>query len=79
MAKEMTIEEAKQKKLELEKMIANSMKEFEKDTGMRLGYIDVLRKRDNKKEEANSPESVMPTEYKTRDIETVNIDLRLDD
>ena len=74
----MTVDEAKERKLEIEKEVTQLFKDFEAESGFRVGYLDVMRKRP-KKSKHNDPESVMPDEpYRSEDIETVNIDLRME-
>ena len=74
----MTIVDVKKAAIELETAITKLMQDFEKETGMRTGYMDIMRKRDAS-EDSNSPESIMPREEPTKDIETVNIDIRFED
>jgi len=75
----MTVEEVKKAGIDLETAIAKLMQEFETDTGMRTGYIDVMRKRvESRHNNCNCPESVMPYETPMQDIETVNIDIRFE-
>ncbi len=73
----MTVDEAKERKLEIEKEVTKLFKDFEDESGFRVGYLDVMRKRP-KRSKHNDPESVMPEPMKSEDIETVNIDLRME-
>ncbi len=45
MAKSMTLEEVKKKKMQLELNVVNMFKQFELDTELKVGYIDIKRKR----------------------------------
>lgn len=72
----MTIDDVKKKRIELEKMISDELKSFEKDTSTRIGYISIQRA-EPKQEKSNSPETVMSGfEYDDRDIVTVDFELR---
>ena len=74
----MTIVEVKKAAIDLETAIAKLMQEFETATGMRTGYIDVMRKRSESRSNCNCVESVMPHEEPMQDIETVDIDIRFE-
>ena len=48
MAKEMTIKEVKKSKADLELKLIDMFKEFEKETGLKVTYMDVQRKKSKK-------------------------------
>jgi hypothetical protein len=71
---DLTIKQVKEKKIELEEAITKLMKDFEKETGTRLGYVSIERKRDKKEKQA-MPESFNP---KKREIVTVEVNMDID-
>lgn len=76
----MTVDEIKQAKISLESDIAKMLKAFEKTTGVRLGYFDIIRERPKEEKAANNPETVMMDKpYKTMNIKTVSVDVRFDE
>lgn len=75
-----TIEEIKQKKIDLEKEVTKLVKDFESETDTRLGYMNISRKPQDHEKESNNCCAVIPDyKYETKDIETVDFDLRFDD
>jgi len=76
---DMTIEEAKQAKVDMENEITKMIKDFEKKTGTRLNYMSIERERP-KKSSKNDPETVMEDySYDSRDIVTVSFEMRFAD
>lgn len=74
--KSMTIGEVEELKTTLSNTIAAAIKEFEDATGMRVGYIEQVRKRDSV---ANGTSSGIEYPSNDRgDITGVNVDLDLD-
>lgn len=70
---ELTIKQVKEKKIVLEEAITKLLKDFEKDTGVRTGYMNIERKRD--KNAKDIPEPVNSTK---RDIVTVEVNMEID-
>ncbi len=73
--KNVTIEDVKKAKITIETEITKKMQDFEKTYGVKLGYINIKRKRDKKDKEA------IPIDASTRKempIETVDINMDLD-
>ncbi len=68
-----TIDDVKKNKIKLEKDITKLLFDFEKTNGIRLGYIDIQRKR-NKKDEAIE----VTNHEKPKDIQNVDIRMELD-
>ena len=68
----MTVAEIKKEKIKVEEEISKLLKDFESSSGVRVRYLDVLRKRE--KEKANSPETVM-YDSPMKDIETVTFEI----
>jgi len=75
MAKSMTIEQVKKAKIELESKILELMRQFEKDTDVKLGYIETQRKHKNSDTKGALPEPYEP--YKGP-ISNVNVSMELD-
>lgn len=75
MAKKMTIEQVKKTKMEMELQILDMFKQFEEDTGLKVSYINIQRKRDKKKKKTNGPEPYEPHKGPLGDV---NIEVNLD-
>lgn len=69
--------EMKKKKMDLEEKMCKMMMDFEKETGMRINYVSMMREQDKKK--GNDPESVMPIMTKTKDMKMVTLDVGMGD
>ena len=74
--KDVTIEGVKKAKAELETAVTKLLQDFEKDYGVKLGYLDVRRKRDKNDIDIALP--CEPSEYNKKPIETVDINMNLD-
>ena len=77
MAKSMTLEEVKKKKMKLELDVVKMFKEFELGTELKISYIDVMRKQlKDKKSTGGFNKSYEPHKGKIMDI-NINVDLDL--
>lgn len=75
MAKSLTLKEVKKMKADLEIELVGMLKSFEDDTGLKVTYFDVKRKR--KKGETDSPVSVEAGPIGPIKDVNVNVDLDL--
>ena len=73
MAKELTIEEVKQKRIELEGSIMALVTNFEDETGLKCTYMDIQRHRPRDKKGYDYPEEVKPYNGPVENV-NVNVD-----
>lgn len=76
-AKDMTIKEIEDSRSEMNSKVAEILQSFERDTGLRIGYISIERTKDiEEKDQCNC----RPTCYDENrgNIALVNIDIRMD-
>ena len=72
--KSLTVEEVKKRKIQLEKDIMDLLQDFEKETGTRLGYVDVQRKSDDEGSEISPVEM----DFVKKDINNVDINMDIE-
>ena len=74
--KNLTIGEVEKLRSKLNTTIAEAIQEFEDETGMRVGYIDTIRKRDQMEKES----CCAPISYSEDrgDIVSINANLNMD-
>ena len=78
MAKSMTIEQVKKAKMDLELSILEQFKIFEKDTELKIGYINVKRKRPKENSSEDECDCCVPYDHHKGPLSDVEIDVNLD-
>jgi hypothetical protein len=79
MAKSLTIEEVKEKKIELESSILKLVQSFESETGSFVSYIDFERKITKRETDRLAKASCcIPCEERKGPVENININMRFD-
>lgn len=73
--KNLTIKEVENMRAKLNTTIAEAIQEFESETGIRVGYIDTVRKRDKENRSMCEP---MPYNDDRGEIVSVNANLNLE-
>lgn len=74
--KDLTLKEVEEMKSNLNMKIAEAIQEFESETGMRVGYIDTVRKRDaSEKGMLSEP---VPYLEDRGDVVSVNVSMDMD-
>ena len=77
MAKSLTIEEVKKKKIALESGILKLVQAYEDETGAYVSYINFERKK-TKRADDRLANTVMPEPEKRGPVENVNVEMRFD-
>jgi hypothetical protein len=77
MAKSLTIDEVKKKKIDLESAILKLVNSFETETGTFVSYIDFERKTTKSKEDKLA-QTVMPEPERQGPVENINVNMRFD-
>ena len=76
----LTIDEIKEKKIDREAKVTKLFKEFEKEAGVKVSYIDIMRKRIKTKPKANDVESAIDVPYRRRgELKTVLVNVDFED
>ena len=77
MAKALTIDEVKKKKIDLESGILKLVQAYEKETGAFVSYINFERKK-TVKEDDRLAKTIMAEPEKRGPVENVNVEMRFD-
>lgn len=77
MAKALTIDEVKKKKIDLESQILKLVQAYEKETGSYVSYISFERK-PTKSAEDRLAKTCMPEPERRGPVENINVEMRFD-
>lgn len=77
MAKSLTVEEVKKRKIALESAILKLVQDFEKETDSFVSYIDFQRKNTKSKGDKLA-NTIMSAPERRGPIENINVDMRFD-